>query len=138
MNSFRYLVRLGSLVAAALCNFHEPGFAQKIEDRDVRLKEGERLQPLNFTVRSNYVLPQQVSVEEGIYEIVINNPNGVASQRQANLNDERGSAIAQLQTSDKSPRSRMFVKLMPGKHVLRLDNQERWTVNIEVRAKQGK
>jgi len=112
--------------------------AQKLDESSVKLKQGEALTPLHFTVRSNYVVPQQVSVEEGVFEIVLNNPNGVANGKSAKLDTDRGSSVAELQTSEKGPRSRMIVKLQAGKHVLKLDNQQKWTVAIEVRAKESK
>lgn len=98
------------------------------------IREGEKFGLLGFTVRSNYVYPQEVTVAEGWYRIVIDNPNRVTGDVAARLEDERGARLNETAIAGKAPRSAFYQRLRPGKHKLRIGEKAEWVVAVTVTA----
>ncbi len=101
----------------------------------VRLQAGEQLRHIYLTVRQNYVVPEAVTVEEGWYQVHLLNPEGVASKRRFEIDDEQGKPLAVSETDDKSPVTRVLYRFAAGKHTIKLDSKKTWTVTVTVQSK---
>lgn len=98
------------------------------------IREGEKFGVLGFTVRSDYVYPQEVTVEEGWYRIVIDNPHRVTGDVAARLEDERGARLNETALAGKIPRTAFYQRLRPGRHKLRVGEKAEWVVAVTVTA----
>jgi hypothetical protein len=90
---------------------------------------------LYFAIRENYVFPQEVNVEEGWFRIVVENPNRVASDVLASIDDEAGSKLAGKPIANQGARTSFYVRIGPGKHRLRIGPKQDWTVQLNVTKK---
>ncbi|MBL8242221.1 MAG: hypothetical protein JNM66_32645 [Bryobacterales bacterium] len=98
------------------------------------LRTGERFGVLSFSMRENYVYPQEVTVTEGWYRIVIDNPHRVIGNAAARLDDERGAALNEKAVEGKDFRTSFYQRLTPGKHKLRIGAKAEWVVAVTVTA----
>lgn len=92
---------------------------------------GERVGNLTFKLGLNSVFPASSSVESGWYSITLR--NGVTTgEVEYLIEDERGLRLGNKRSQARSGRSSMLVKLTPGKHMLRIIGEPRWTAEINV------
>jgi hypothetical protein len=102
---------------------------------DARLAAGETFGVIHVSLRANYVLPELVTVEEGVYLIQIDDPFRVAAGVQAGVDTEAGQRIRGKATDARSPRTKMVVRLARGRHKIVLGTKNEWVVAVEVQAK---
>lgn len=98
------------------------------------IRDGEKFGILGFTVRSNYVYPAEVTVAEGWYRVVIDNPHRVTGDVVARLEDERAVVLQESAVAGKDPRTAFYRRLTPGKHKLRIGDKAEWVVAVTVTA----
>jgi len=119
------------LAVAVLANGQE---GPKVTPGGPAVRAGERFGVISFSLRENYVYPQEVTVGEGWYRIVIDNPHRVTGNVSARLDDERGAAVNEKAVEPKDLKSSFYQRLGPGKHRLRIGARAEWVVAVTVTA----
>ncbi|HPT28805.1 MAG TPA: hypothetical protein PLZ95_20455 [Bryobacteraceae bacterium] len=109
--------------------------ANSQESATPQLTKDEKFGVLRFALRLNYVHPPNASVEEGVYKIVLENPNRLAGISSLSLEEAAGKKLQDRTISPAKAATSFFVRLTPGKHVLRIGSKKEWGVEIEVKAK---
>ncbi|MBY0507039.1 MAG: hypothetical protein K2X03_24190 [Bryobacteraceae bacterium] len=121
---------LSLLVAFAL-----PLVGQPIPSSQVRLNQGETLGIIRVVVRPNFISPSTVTVEEGLYQIVVHDAELISNGASIDFEDERGATSRQGSINKNEPRSSSFRRLTPGVYKLKLGAKSEWTLQLTVTAK---
>jgi hypothetical protein len=82
-------------------------------------------------LQRNRLLPAQTTVPEGRYSV--NLINGyVLGDLDVTWKDDKNAQVAAAKLSKSNGRSRMFVQLTPGKHVLQVAGKPEWKCDVTV------
>lgn len=95
----------------------------------------QRPKPLRIQLRLNGLYPPALTVEEGRYELLLE--NGVfLAQVDFQLDDETGRPLARTNARGKfRGRQRLIVDLRPGRHRLQVVGQPNWKTELTVAPK---
>ena len=110
-----------------------PAFAQP--SNQLRLDPGEKLRFIQIAVRPTFVSPSAITVEEGLYQISVLDPNLLVTGVPISFEDGRGVADRKAPTPSKSPRVVYAQRLVPGSYRLRIGTGDGRVVQLTVTAK---
>lgn len=86
---------------------------------------------LQFRLEMDSLEPARITVKEGIYEIRVVNGLVMAPIR-VDLDDDKATRVAAGETKGKGVRSKMLVRLTPGKRYLSVRGRPQWRSEITV------
>lgn len=122
------LIRLFSFLAISAAVSAQPA-------AQLRLNQGEKLGFIHIAVRPTLVSPATMTVEEGLYQFIVFDPQLVATGLGIDLEDERGLAARQASTRSNGSRSSYTQRLAPGRYSLRIGARSEWIIQLTVSPK---
>ena len=125
------LIRLLFFVAIAATVSAQP-------PAQLRLEAGERLGIIRISVRSTFISPSQVTIEEGLYRVILDDSSLVAGAAGIDFEDERGATSRQATTRPSQLRTEFYQRFPVGSHRLKVGTRNEWVLQVTVSPKKAK
>jgi hypothetical protein len=97
-----------------------------------QLEKDETVSTIGVTVRRNFVVPSQVTVDEGWLRIVIHNPVGIVGLNAVLADETRNTQSNNVGLVQRSAKTGFFIRVSPGRHKIKIGDRREWEVDVTV------
>ena len=107
----------------------------RVDDVKPQVKPGETFRVLTLSLGTNYVAPTQVTLEEGWYRVIVQNPLRLGGGLTVGFDDEVGNRLTGKTVDDRSHKTAFYFKVTPGRHKIKIGTKQEWVVDVTVARK---